>query len=134
MTKKVSLSGAMPGENNNGLEPYGQEFIDGYKPGQPLQIVNIVARVAISKITTKTETGEVIASIRLHHAEVVPAEHQQAFGTIIGDAFGARTGALELPFADGKIPLKEDEDPFPEENEPGSSVEDLEAHRSRGRA
>lgn len=131
---KITLGGAVPPDNNNGLAPYAQEFIDGYKPGQPLQLVTVVARVAVTKIITKTETGETYPVLRWHHIEVVPEEDQAAAGKILGNAFGQRTSADELPFPEGTVPLKDD--PFPEDPDFGEDGEepDLAAHRARGRS
>lgn len=129
---KITLGGAMPPDNNNGLADHAQKFLDEYKPGQPLTIYNLVVRVSVDKITTKTVDGVTYPTLKIDHWELVPDKHQQAFGEIIGDAFGARTGMMEpdqLPFADGTKPLQA-EDPFPEEN----PAADLDAHRARGRA
>jgi hypothetical protein len=132
---KVTLGGAVPPDNNNGLAPFAEDFIDSYKPGQPLTLVTVVARVSVTKIITKTETGEVYPVLRWQHIEVVPSEHMEAAGRILGDAFGERTGMLELPFPDGKVPLKLD--PFPEEAGEVEADDEpiaLEAHRGRGRS
>lgn len=125
---KITLGGSIPGDNNDGLGPHSKDFID-----DPLTLVNVVARVAVTKIVTKTETGETYPTLKIHHWEIVPADHQKAFGQMIGDAFGARTGMLELPFPEGQVPLKEEE-PFPEEDGTGDGTADLAAHRARGRA
>jgi len=126
---KITLGGAIPPDNNDGLGAHSQEFLDDYKPGQPLRIYNVVARVSVDKITTKTADGVTYPTLRIEHWELVPEQHQAAFGEILGDAFGQRTGMMEpeqLPFPEGTKPLAED--PFPEEND------DLAAHRARGRA
>ena len=44
---KIALGGAIPPDNNNGLGAHSQEFLDDYKPGQPLRIYNVVARVSV---------------------------------------------------------------------------------------
>lgn len=106
---KITLGGSIPGDNNDGLGPHSKGFME-----EPLELVNVVARVAVSKITEKPETGERYPTLKIHHWEIVPDEHQKAFGKIIGDAFGTRTGMLELPFPEGEVPLK---DPFPEDAE-----------------
>src|SRR4051812_15631054 len=128
---KITVGGAMPPDNNNGLADHAQEFLDGYKPGQPLTIYNVVARMSVDKITTKTVDGVTYPTLKIDHWELVPEKHQAAFGAIIGDAFGARTGMCEpdqLPFPDGTKPLTE-LDPFPEEDE--DPVRQLEDHQAR---
>lgn len=133
---KITLGGAMPPDNNNGLAELAQWFLDDYEPGKPLRIYNVVCRVSVDKITTKTVDGVTYPTLKIDHWELVPAEHQEAFGEIIGSAYGARTGMCEpdqLPFADGTKALA---DPFPEEDEigPGDGPAELEAHKQRGRA
>jgi hypothetical protein len=124
----------MPPDNNNGLADFAQDFLDGYKPGQPLTIYNVVARVSVDKITTKTVDGVTYPTLKIDHWELVPEQHQETFGKIIGDAFGARTGMLEpdqLPFPGGTKPLTET-DPFPEDDA-ADPVRQLEDHLARGR-
>lgn len=112
---KITLSGAIPGEATNGLGDHAKGFIE-----QPLKLVPVVAMVAVSKIVTKTETDETYPTLKVHHWEVVPEKHRKAFGKILGDALGARTGAQELPFPDGgEVPLRDaDSNPFPEADDP----------------
>jgi hypothetical protein len=134
---KVTLAGAMPPDNNNGLAICADQMIDDYKPGDEPRLYNIVARVSVREIKIKTEQGGVMYPVlAVKHWELVPAEHQEAFGRIIGDAYGGRTGILELPFPAGTVPLKDAEDPFPEEDDPdaGDGPADLAAHRARGRS
>ena len=119
---KITLAGRIPGDNNNGLGPYSMQWIEDYKPGDNPKLYNVVAKVAVAKIVTNTETGITYPVLAVHHWELVPAEHQAAFGEIIGDAFGGRTGAQELPFPDGQVPLR---DPFPEEDEPRAGAGDI---------
>ena len=142
---KITLGGSIPGDNNDGLGPSSKEFLE-----HPLRLVNIVARVAVVKITTKPETQEEWPTLRIHHWEIVPNDKMDEFGDIIGTAYGRRTGfheAEELPFADGQVPIR---DPFPEEvadeatraienleNEPGpdggGDTDELSARRPRAR-
>jgi len=136
VTEKVTLAGAMPPDNNNGLGIYAQQMIDDYKPGDAPKLYNVVARVSVREIKIKTEQGGLMYPVlAVKHWELVPADHQEAFGTIIGDAFGKRTGQLELPFPEGTVPLKDQEDPFPEEEDPpGNEPADLVSHQARGRS
>lgn len=127
---KITLGGSLPPDNNDGLAAHSQWFLDDYVPEKPLRIYNVVARVSVSKITTKTVDGIVYPTLKIDHWELVPAEHNEAFGAILGAAYGERTGMAEpdqLPFADGTKPLT---DPFPEEDEDGPASE-LEAHKER---
>lgn len=113
---KITLSGAMPGDNNNGLAPHSKDFLQN-----PLKIVTVIAQVAVSKITEKPETNEVSPTIRVHHWEIVLPEDLPAVAKALGNAFGQRSGALELPFEDGaEIPVRE---PFPEEDGIGDDPE-----------
>jgi hypothetical protein len=130
---KIALGGAMPPDNNNGLAVHSEGFLADYHPGKPLTVYNVVARVSVSAITTKTVDGVTYPTLKIDHWELVPDGHQAAFGEIIGSAFGTRTGMMEpdqLPFADGTKPLTE-ADPFPEEDPP---ADPLEAHMARGRS
>jgi hypothetical protein len=122
---KITLSGAIPGDNNDGIGPHAKDLID-----HPLTLVNVVCRVAVSKIVTNTETGVTYPVIKIHHWEVVGDEHMQKFGEIIGAAYGGRTGVLELPFPAGEVPMKDEADPFPEEDEESELAE----HQARGRS
>jgi hypothetical protein len=134
---KITLGGAMPPDNNDGLAPHSQTFLDDYKPGNPLVIYNVVCRISVDKITTKTVDGLTYPTLKIEHWELVPAELQETFGEIIGKAYGDRTGFVEpdqLPFADGTKALN---DPFPEEDDPPAdpdAVPDLDAHKTRRRA
>jgi hypothetical protein len=131
--EKVTLAGSMPPDNNNGLAIHADAMMDDYKPGDEPKLYNIVARVSMREIKIRTEQGgQRYPVLAVKHWELVPAEHQEAFGKIIGDVFGKRTGMLELPFPDDTVPLK-DADPFPEEDEP-NPVTELAAHQSRGRS
>jgi hypothetical protein len=130
---KITLGGSIPGDNNDGLGPSSKEFLD-----EPLRLVNVVARVAVSKITEKPETQERYPTLRIHHWEIVPDDMQETFGGIIGTAFGRRTGFHEpdqLPFPDGEVPLH---DPFPEEastaGEGGGDDDELAAPRRARRS
>lgn len=115
---RITLGGSIPGDNNDGLGPSSKEFLD-----EPLRLVNVVARVAVVKITEKPETQERWPTLRIHHWEIVPDDKQEVFGEILGTAFGRRTGfhtPEELPFADGQVPLR---DPFPEETSDPADVD-----------
>jgi hypothetical protein len=121
---KITLGGAMPPDNNNGLADFAQWFLDDYEPGKPLRIYNVVARMSVDKITTKTVDGVTYPTLKIDHWELVPAEFQEQFGAMIGKAFGDRTGFVEadqLPFADGTKPLT---DPFPEEDDPDAELKE----------
>jgi hypothetical protein len=111
MTGKITLSGALPGAETNGLAASSKEFID-----QPLKLVPVLAMVCVDKIVTKTRTGETYPVVAWQHLEVVPERHQAAFAQMLGDALGDRTGAAFLPFEIGEeAPMKEE--PFPEEDD-----------------
>ena len=105
---RITLAGSLPAENHDGLTQSSKDFMD-----MPLELVDVVARVAVVKITEKPETGERYPTLRIHHWEIVGGEHSDAFKKIIQDQYMKRTGMLELPFPDGEVPMKED--PFPEE-------------------
>jgi hypothetical protein len=113
---KITLAGAIPGDNNDGVGPHSKDFIDEakrrYERDEPMQIFNVVCRVAVSKVVVDTVKRLEYPVLRIQHWEIVPADQQAAFGKMIGQAFGARTGAAELPFPDDQVPI---EDPFPED-------------------
>jgi hypothetical protein len=129
MMGKITLSGAIPGDNNDGIGPHSKDIVDEAQrradAGLPVQLYNVVARFAVAKIVVNTETGVRYPVLKFHHWELVLDGDQAAFGELIGGAFGARTGAQELPFPADEVPLK---DPFPEEaaEEARQAVEDLE--------
>jgi len=114
---KITLSGAIPGENNDGVGFFSEAFLKEAKrradEGVGPQLINVVARIAVDKIVIKTVNGVQYPVMKVHHWEVVPEMHSGQFGEIIGGAFGNRTGALPLPFPDGEVPA----DPFPEEDD-----------------
>lgn len=114
---KITLSGAMPGAETNGLAAASKELME-----QPLKLVPVLAMICVDKITTKTRTGEVYPTIAIQHWEVAPERHQAAFAQMLGDALGDRTGAAFLPFEIGdEAPMKEE--PFPEEEEVEEPIE-----------
>lgn len=126
---KITLGGTIPGDNNDGVGPHSKDLIEEakrrYHADEPMQIINVVARIAVRKVTVDTVKRIEYPVLGIQHWEVVPPEHQAAFGKIIGDAFGARTGADELPFPNDEVPM---EDPFPEAAAEAArqDVEDLE--------
>lgn len=123
---KITISGAVPPDNNDGVGPHAKDLID-----HPLTLVNVVARIAVSKIVTNTETGVTYPVIKIHHWEVVLDEDMQRFGEMIGGSYGRRTGVQELPFPAGEVPMRDEgDDPFPEED---ADARELEDHQARGR-
>lgn len=132
---KITLGGNIPGDNNDGVGPHSEDLIKEaerrYQQDEPMQIINVVARIAVRKVTIDTVKRIKFPVLGIQHWEVVPAEHQQAFGKIIGDAFGTRTGADELPFPNDEVPIA---NPFPEEDaaEARAEVEGLENEDAEG--
>lgn len=108
---KITLSGAVPGAETNGLAAHSKEFTE-----EPLRLTPVLAMVCVDKIVTKTRTGETYPVVAWQHLEIVPERHQQAFAQMLGDALADRTGASFLPFEIGdEAPMKEE--PFEEDDD-----------------
>ena len=108
MAQPITLSGAMPGQETNGLAPYAKTIMDNDTILYP-----VVAMLAVSKVTKKVKTGEVYPTMAVAHWELVQGdENVKAHAHLLGGALSERSGMLTLPFEAGEDSRT---DPFPEE-------------------
>lgn len=114
---KVTLAGAMPGDQLNGLGPYSKEFLEN-----PREARLVVCLVSSGKTVKNHDNGEEHPVLRVRHWELVASDpkSQKAAAELLGQSLSARTGILELPLGAGSdVPMK---DAFPEggaDMEPG---------------
>lgn len=106
---RITLSGAMPEDLNNGLANYADQFMEN-----DTLIYPVVAFVAVDKITRKVRKPETYPTLAVLHWELVTEDGDvKEHARIISARLGQRTGAQELPFEAGaEVPIK---DAFPED-------------------
>lgn len=92
MTK---LGSALPKGDANGLSAISTSLIK-----QPQMFHCVVALVDCSKITTDTDSGDVEATARIRHIEVVTGTERDQVEAMLHAALKERTGKDELPFED----------------------------------
>lgn len=121
MSPPITLSGAMPKEDRNGLAPFRDQLLEN-----PLIYVPVVAYVAVDKITRKPRTGEEYPVLAVEHWEALTAEEDvKAHTDLIGRVFSQRTGKLALDFGAGdEVPSTAfpEETPGADEDEPGDGA------------
>jgi len=107
----VTLSGALPGDDRNGIAAIATALID-----QPKAVHVVVALVSCSKITTKPRTGEVVPTAEIMAVEAFTAATEDAveLQRLLRRQHERRTGKTELPLelekALDEITLTEDAD------------------------
>ena len=110
---KITFSGALPADPNNGLGIFSDEFLKN-----PRELRLVVGLVSSQKTVENHENGLHYPVIRIQHMELVlPGKDTEQAAQLLANAFGSRTGAVELPLQWGDdAPMKEA--PFPEETAP----------------
>jgi hypothetical protein len=92
MTK---LGSGLPKGDANGLAAISTALIK-----TPQMYHAVIALVDCSKITTDTDSGDVEATARIRHIEVVTGADRDQVEKMLHDTLKDRTGLDELPFED----------------------------------
>lgn len=110
---RITLTGALPKDHNNGLTDSSKLFVDEPRLGRLF-----VGIISSRRTVTNEETGEVYPVLRIQHWELIgdkPAD-QKAAAKLLATQFANRTGKVELPFPPGEvIPTADAEFPVTEE-------------------
>jgi hypothetical protein len=111
MSPRVTLAGAMPAEETNGLLAHAKDFLE-----DPLRLRLVVCVVSSGKTVANHDKNETHPVIRIRHWELVPDADRKTVADVLGRALADRTGMMELPLEpDSENPVKDE--PFPEEKD-----------------
>ncbi|HEY0935895.1 MAG TPA: hypothetical protein VGD91_19415 [Trebonia sp.] len=89
----VKLASQLPKGTANGVGPIVGELC---RDPDHLQVV--IAIVDCKEVTTDTDTGDVIPTMRIRRIEAVTGTDKSAVRRILRRAMERRTGRVELPF------------------------------------
>jgi hypothetical protein len=104
--QKITLSGALPADHNDGLKGYAKDFLE-----LPREARLVVAVVSTRKRNEDIDKDIVYPVLQIRHWELVPEKHKKKVAAALADAFADRTGKAELPFNEGEeIPMDFDGD------------------------
>ena len=104
--QKITLSGALPADHNDGLKLYAKDFLEN-----PREARLVVAVVSTRKRNEDIDKDITYPVLQIRHWELVPDKHRAKVAKALSDAFADRTGKVELPFPDGEpIPMDFDGD------------------------
>jgi hypothetical protein len=98
MSALVTLSGRLPGDPDiNGLDAIAADLV-----ANPEQLRVVVAWIDVSKVTTSTDTGDRVPTVRVRRIEPVgtPESVPAAFSRAVLQAAERRTGMAPLPFGE----------------------------------
>lgn len=90
----ASLAGALPEGEANGLNAIARELVDS-----PNTVHVVIALVDCSKITTKTDSGDIVPTARIRRIEAIkdPADGHR-LRVLLRREWERRTGKTVLPF------------------------------------
>jgi len=104
--QKITLSGALPADHNDGLKMYAEDFLKN-----PREARLVVAVVSTRKRNEDVDKDLYYPVLQIRHWELIPDKHKAKVAKALADAFADRTGKTELPFEEGvEIPLDFDGD------------------------
>jgi hypothetical protein len=89
---EISLSGKLPRGDANGLSPIVRSLI-----AEPEKVHALVLLVDCVRITTETETGETIPTMRIRRAEVISHADLKEAQRLIRRGWEKRAGDTVLP-------------------------------------
>jgi len=90
----ANLAGALPAGESNGLDAIARELIE-----TPEKVHVVIALVDCSKITTKTDSGDVIPTARVRRIEAITdPEDGHRMRVLLRREYERRTGKTVLPF------------------------------------
>jgi DNA-binding response OmpR family regulator len=99
--QKITLSGALPADHNDGLKMYAKDFLEN-----PREARLVVAVVSTRKRNEDVDKDITYPVLQIRHWELIPDKHKAKVAKALADAFADRTGKVELPFQEGQeIPL-----------------------------
>lgn len=103
----VSLAGALPKGDANGLDPIVSALVE-----DPRGMHVVLAIVDCKKITTNADTGEVVPTIRVRRIEAILTEDKPLAQRLMRRALETRSGRTTLPMSleDDLIAAFEDTD------------------------
>lgn len=92
MGRDLSLSGAIPGSDLNGLIPLAKKLVDN-----PMEVRVAVVLFDVSKITTKVDEDHSMPVVRLRAIEPITDPKISAeVRKVMNDLYAERTGKQEL--------------------------------------
>lgn len=90
----VTLAGALPEGEGNGLAAIARELVEN-----PERVHVVIALVDCSKITTKTDSGDVLPTARIRRIEAITdPEDGHRMRLLLRREYERRTGKAVLPF------------------------------------
>lgn len=93
MSNQVALGGNLPEGDGNGLTAIVSELIR-----EPRKCHIVIGIVDCAKITTKTDTGEIVPTARVRRVEVITTADRKVARQLMHRALDKRTGRETLPF------------------------------------
>lgn len=90
----ANIAGALPAGEANGLAAIARELVE-----EPNRVHVVIALVDCSKITTKTDSGDVIPTARIRRIEAIKdPEDGRRMRVLLRREWERRTGKTVLPF------------------------------------
>ena len=89
----IKLASALPKGSANGLDPIVMNLVQ-----EPDRFQVVLAIVDCKEITTDTDTGEVIPTMRIRRIEAITGLDKPQASRLLRRATERRTGRTELPF------------------------------------
>lgn len=90
----ANLAGSLPAGEANGLAAIARELVE-----EPNRVHVVIALVDCSKITTKTDSGDVIPTARIRRIEAIKdLEDGRRMRVLLRREYERRTGKTVLPF------------------------------------
>lgn len=90
----ANMAGALPVGEANGLAAIARELVE-----EPNRVHVVIALVDCSKITTKTDSGDVIPTARIRRIEAIKdLEDGRRMRVLLRREYERRTGKTVLPF------------------------------------
>jgi hypothetical protein len=94
---KITISGAVPGPETNGIGPWSDKLMEGGRILYP-----VVAMITVDKVVDDKKHDVQYPVLAIAHIELVTTEEDvKAHAALLGSALGMRTGAMALPFEAG---------------------------------
>jgi len=90
----ANMAGTLPAGEANGLAAIARELVE-----EPNRVHVVIALVDCSKITTKTDSGDVIPTARIRRIEAIKdLEDGRRMRMLLRREYERRTGKTVLPF------------------------------------
>ncbi|WP_181439788.1 hypothetical protein [Curtobacterium sp. MCBD17_028] len=105
---KISISGQVPAEQNNGLIDHEAELL-GERTPEPLVAIVIIDRHGLKFVDDKQDWS---ATVKFRHIEPLSGAAADTARALLESAYQTRTGEAKLDFGDVDGAAAEDGDPF----------------------